>query len=411
MPPEISKPQKPSHFAQLLMQYMREVGPVPMSENRLAELTGMSRLNIRRWLEKQPKQGTASKVQQPKRENIEKVGVALGLSELKLNTLLKAAGYEVDDSILNALMPVVSTSITEPCQFFGRTELLRRFRKAWKQENALENIAVIGPRQSGKTSLLHYLSKIAYTPPSLLREDQPQGWQGWLPANFQFAEVSFQNSAMHDPHMFMREVLEQFQIEDDDIPQELDLRHFSTLLKKQQTPSVLLIDEIGKGLEAPTLDLQFWQNMRYLASDGPRGNFALVITAHESPEILADKQGKSSPFFGVFKSHYLKPFTEVEAQQFLAHYPHRYRFNPFSDEDISWLLDESGRWPALLQIMCEKRLNALDDKIDNDHWREEALRAIVRFREHLPVKKAEQSHLAQVKVQPFSVVGARNSSA
>ncbi len=46
-----------------------------------------------------------------------------------------------------------------------------------------ESIAIIGPKRSGKTSLLNYLIHISRA--SQLRADQPKGWpDGWLPRAF-----------------------------------------------------------------------------------------------------------------------------------------------------------------------------------------------------------------------------------
>jgi len=54
---------------------------------------------------------------------------------------------------------IAGPPITHPRHFFGRTRELRRLFGLWQQA-PLQNAAIIGPRRSGKTSLLNYLRTI-----------------------------------------------------------------------------------------------------------------------------------------------------------------------------------------------------------------------------------------------------------
>ena len=66
--------------------------------------------------------------------------------------------------------------------------------------------------------------------------------------------------------------------------------------------------------------------------------------------------------------------TEVEARELIASSP-----IPFPEDDIKWILDQSGRWPMLLQILCRERLFTLEDGETEDNWREEGLQQMRPF--------------------------------
>ena len=45
----------------------------------------------------------------------------------------------------------------------------------------------------------------------------------------------------------------------------------------------------------------------------------------------------------------------------------------FDNKDIDWILAQSGRWPALLQILCHSRLTALEENRHDESWKTEAI--------------------------------------
>ncbi|MFO7678902.1 MAG: ATP-binding protein, partial [Chloroflexota bacterium] len=102
---------------------------------------------------------------------------------------------------------------------------------------------------------------------------------------------------------------------------------------------------------------------------------AFVLAGAESPEQLAVQSGLGSPFFNIFGYvAALGPLTEAEALALIAHSP-----RPFSSEDIAWILQASGRWPILLQILCRERFLALEEDPPSMDWQEEALRQCAPF--------------------------------
>jgi hypothetical protein len=52
------------------------------------------------------------------------------------------------------------------------------------------------------------------------------------------------------------------------------------------------------------------------------------------------------------------------------------------------MMQTSGRWPMLLQILCRERLLALEEAEPTDTWRAEALRQMEPFR-HLLVSSEQ----------------------
>ena len=105
---------------------------------------------------------------------------------------------------------VVGPPITHPRFFFGReTELQRIF--GLLRRFPLQNVAIVGPRRSGKTSLLHYLRAITATPASQLRPGQ---FADWLPhpAEVRWVYVDFQDPRMGSEERLLAYLLTQLDL-------------------------------------------------------------------------------------------------------------------------------------------------------------------------------------------------------
>ena len=139
-----------------------------------------------------------------------------------------------------------------------------------------------------------------------------------------------------------------------------------------QTPSIILMDEIGAGLASPELDQQFWWSLRALGSNYTDGKLGFVLTAHQAPALLAHEHGKPSPFFNIF-GHTLQlgPLNETAARELIASSP-----KPFEPVEVEWILAHSKGWPVLLQILCDTYLTALEGGQSNKLWRKEGLQRI-----------------------------------
>ena len=293
---------------------------------------------------------------------------------------LLSAGYPDAAQLSNQLFPqenqpldgeispfIIGWPIIEPRHFFGRDyevklifDLLRR--------PPMQNIALIGARRSGKTSLLHYLKNIPTASPESLRPNQ---WGNRLPnpEQYQWVFVGFE-----DPRMGIRVRLFRHLLDGLGIPAQVDNLYdfLDAISENLARPSIILLDDIGAGLAAPELDQEFWWSLRSLSSNQTQGKLAFILTASQSPQQLAEKHGKPSPFFNIF-GHLLTlgPLTENEARELMLSSPH-----PFNEIDKAWILAQSGGWPTPLQILCHLRLVALEHGQQDDSWQAEALQQI-----------------------------------
>lgn len=161
------------------------------------------------------------------------------------------------------------------------------------------------------------------------------------------------------------------------LPDPCDLESFMDVVSDElQESTVILMDEIGVALQRyPDLDETFWESLRSLTTNQVGGRLAFVLAGAESPGQLAQQSGMGSPFFNIFGYvATLGPLSESEARDLIASAP-----VPFSEEEVVWILLESGRWPVLLQILCRERLLSLEEGISDVQWREEAREQLSPF--------------------------------
>jgi len=277
---------------------------------------------------------------------------------------------------------ITGNPITDPRYFFGREKELKRLFNLLKH-HPLQNAAIIGKKRSGKTSLLHYLKNITTTPTADLRLNSKSDWLPH-PENYKWIFVDFQDQRMANRERLLSYILESLGMK---VPNPCNLDYFMDLVSDNlHNPTVILLDEIGVGLQrCPELDDGFWECLRSLATNSTDGNLAFVLATHSSPIELAHNTGHSSPFFNIFGyTATLGALTETEARELIASSP-----IPFSDEDIEWILMQSGRFPLLLQILCMERLFSLEDGDNSDDWQEEGLRQIKPFAHLLDTQKED----------------------
>ena len=305
-----------------------------------------------------------------------------GLDRSRLKQFLDSAGYLDAPRLCEALFPtlrveklapfIVGPPITHPRQFFGRDRELRRIFGLW-QRFPLQNVAVIGRRRSGKTSLLHYIEHITRTEANQLRPGQRGDWLS-QPERYRWVFVDFQNPRMCHQEELLRHILVTLELP---VPNRCDLNHFVDVVSRElRTPAIILMDEISAGLAAPALDQQFWWGLRSLGSNYSGGNLGFLLAAPETPALVAEAYAKPSPFFNIFgHTLTLGPLSEAEARQLVASSP-----LPFEPAVVSWILTQSGRWPALLQMLCHTYLMVLEEGQSDSSWQAEGLRQIAPYR-------------------------------
>jgi hypothetical protein len=289
----------------------------------------------------------------------------------ELSLLLDGESPRRERSVRELSPFVVGPPVTTPRQFFGRERELNRIFGLWRRF-PLQHMAVIGPKRSGKTSLLHYVKNITQTTPTELRRGQRTDWLS-EPKHYRWVFVDFQDSRMGRADRLLRHLLTGLNMP---TPTPCGLDAFMDVVSHHlQAPTVILLDEVGAGLAAKELGEPFWWSLRSLVSHYTDGQLAFMLTSHEPPSQLAQDYGKPSPFFNIFQTLELGPFTDEEARELISSSPH-----PFAPADVTWIVDQSGRWPCLLQILCQTRLTALEEDDTGNAWREEGLRQIAPFR-------------------------------
>lgn len=265
----------------------------------------------------------------------------------------------------------LGSAITNPRQFFGRKRELKEIFGVW-QISPIQHRVIIGARRSGKSSLLHYLKLITQTQLTDLRPHQKHNWLR-NPHAYRWVFVDFQNPLFHTPSYFLSHLLRGFGYKVDashsysigDFLQMIDANPFSG-------QAIILMDEASAILDKPQFDELFWGGMRSFISNSPKVNIGCIATAHyKHRNKLTDFVSISSPFWNVFQFLELGAFTQDESLELITSSP-----NPFPADDIEWILQQSGCWPALLQIICGIRLRALAEKEPTAVWQEEALERI-----------------------------------
>ena len=267
---------------------------------------------------------------------------------------------------------IAGPPIMHPRGFFGREREIRRIFGLLRQP-PLQNAAIIGPRRSGNTSLLQYLKNTTVTPSDQLRAGQRNDWLP-QPERYRWVFVDFQYLGVGSREGLLRHLLTSLRLA---VPVPCNLERFlDVMCRNLSFPTVILLDEIGSALQRyPELDDMFWEGLRSLAGCPAGGNLAFVLASHTSPIELAHDSGHSSPFFNIFGyTTTLGPLTEAEARALIASSP-----ITFPGADVSWILEQSRRWPILLQLLCRERLVSLEEIETGTSWHSEGLRQIEPF--------------------------------
>ncbi|WP_216115533.1 helix-turn-helix domain-containing protein [Candidatus Marithrix sp. Canyon 246] len=343
-------------FGVLFHKYIQNTG---FTLSKLAKQLGIDRTNLNRW--KQVRREGGNPPNKP--ESLEQLAKILHLNQIDTNDFLEAAGF----SPKKTLSPcVVGLPIQNISQFFGREDELKRIANLWNSF-PLQNIAVIGSQGIGKSSLLNYLLNLQNTVAEDLRPNQRHDWFANL-RKAQWAKLDFNNALIWTKDGFFRNLLKRLNIKEN------NGLHFIDILEQHlDVPTFILLDNVDVGLSAAELDISFWSSLRSLSSENE--NLAFIITSPKVPELEAKIYGKPSGFFNIF-GHVIKlePLLEEDARELLYFGADQAKLSvPCIEDDIAWILEQSGRWPILLQILCDCRFQALREGKSEAVWKKECL--------------------------------------
>lgn len=314
-------------------------------------------------------------------DSFQRICTVVGISKWQDIANLAADNDDLSETLTQAQF-ITGNPVLQPRFFFGRERDIRRTFSVLNR-HPLQNIAVVGPRRSGKTSFLHYLAAITKTPKDCLRKGQKNDWLT-NPNKYNWIFIDFQDKRMTNRESLLGYILEQMKFSrEGPIDLESFIHIFSSSIK---TPTVLLLDEINVALQSgSSLDDPFWESLRSLATNQSNGNLAFVVATASHPLELAISNGYTSPFFNIFgRTIRLGEFDKSEAKELIASSP-----IAFPEEDIEWIIQHSQCWPLLLQILCSEKLFALEEQestnIDDYDWKEQGLFELKKF-QHLLTK-------------------------
>jgi len=359
-------------FGILFNKYVNKTG---FALANLGKLLGIDRTNLNRW--KQVRREGGNPPNKP--ENVEQLAKILHLNQIDTNDFLEAAGFTPKKTLSPC---VVGLPIQNISQFFGREDELKRIADLWNSF-PLQNIAVIGSKGVGKSSLLNYLVNLQNTVAENLRPNQRDDWFANL-GKSRWAKLDFNNALIWSKEGFFRYLLRRLNISVS--YENYDLHNIINMIDQHlDIPTFILLDNVDVGLSAPELDISFWSSLRALSEENE--NLAFMITSPKVPELEAKIYGKPSPFFNIF-GHVIKlePLLEDEARELLYFGADQAQLSvPCKEEDIAWILEQSGRWPILLQILCDCRFQALREGKLEAVWKNECLARIEEQKVHFSV--------------------------
>lgn len=261
---------------------------------------------------------------------------------------------------------IAGPPITKPINFFGREAIIKRLFGLF-QKRPFQNAAIIGPRRSGKTSLLHYVKSITTAPADQRRPEQRTNWLP-DPDHYRWVFVDFQDARFGERSRLLSHMLTQMHLS---APPDCSLDDFLDIVTDElEQPTLILLDEIGVALSRyqNVLDDSFWESLRSLATNQVDGKMGFILSSHQQPYDLAQHNGYGSPFFNIFGyTAVLGPLQETAAICLIQSAP-----IAFPKDDVNWILAQSQLWPMPLQILCRECLISLTDGTNEAGWREAA---------------------------------------
>jgi Caspase domain len=259
-------------------------------------------------------------------------------------------------------------SIPHPRHFFGRESVLERIFDSLNR-HPLHSVVIIGDRQSGKTSLLHYIQSITQDSAAELRRERGHDWLR-NPEQYRWVYIKLDEARHQNRSSLLGRILYLLQLS---VPGPCTMDRFMDVMEENlKQPIVIMFDEIGVGLrQCPDLNQEFWGNLRSLASPIYGGNLAYIYATSDERSVLYEHLRRSSPLFNLGCDEIqLEALEEREARILIASSP-----QTFDDEDVEWILVNSQCEPLWLQIICNERLRSLQSG-GNSNWKAEALRQI-----------------------------------
>ena len=239
--------------------------------------------------------------------------------------------------------------IREPERFIGRDRAIQQIVSRLLS-SAHESTSVVGERRIGKTTLLKHLAD----------PDVAEGY-GLAKKEFCLVYIDFQGLTDITPHRFWQRVLRLMgrAMPDSDLLPEIealrkkdaidlfDLEDLFYLFDDEGINIILLMDEFEFVTQNPNFGSDFFGGLRALAI---HCNLSLVpATRRELVDLCHSEEIKGSPFFNIFATVVLRPFTIEQAYELLKRYSSNTGFD-FTPEEVTFITNLVGGYPIFTQI-------------------------------------------------------------
>lgn len=239
--------------------------------------------------------------------------------------------------------------IRQPERFYGRKAELGQVATRLLS-GALESTSLIGERRSGKTSLLKYLA-----------HEQGAAQLGLTPGRYCMVYIDFEGLTDITPMRFWQRVLgilgrslctpelDQtiaafLQLESFDV---FDLEDVFQAVDALGVKIVLLMDEFEYVIQNPNFGASFFAGLRSIAINYP---LALVTaTRRELVDLCHSEEIKGSPFFNIFATVFLRPFSPAEVHELLDGYTAGSDL-AFDPQEKEFVLRIAGGYPIFVQV-------------------------------------------------------------
>lgn len=239
----------------------------------------------------------------------------------------------------------VRGALIDPTDFIGREDLVRRLVEAVGRPSP-ESIQVTGPRRSGKTWLLGRLrQEMQRSPPEnvvVIWQDMAQVGPSTSQRFYRrlFAEVRRQapdglGAMLGDPADGASDAFDQ-------------LKDFLDLLATSGYRTLFVMDEFERVARSTAFDLHFFGQWRSIAEGA---STAMIVAAPVPLGALCHEAARGSPFWNVFSSAPVRPWSADEARLALC----RWCRPDVNESLIQQVMRVTGGWPFAVKAL----MNAL----------------------------------------------------
>jgi len=226
-------------------------------------------------------------------------------------------------------------------------------------------VSIVGNRRIGKSSLLHFIYD----------ENNRQKYIQ-NPDDFIFVFMDLQVDQDITEEEFLYALFAELKLEvgldvDEKSPYDTLIK-FASELEQKRKKLVVLLDEFESITGNPNFGHKFFSFLRSVAN---RYDVAYITSSvKELQKLCHTKEIAVSPFFNIFSSLYLRPFTMREARELITK-PSAAAYIPLADY-MDAIFQLAGAFPFFLQIVCYAFFDALliegelnEDDILEIEWR------------------------------------------